>query len=32
MKLLTAVLTVTVVAALIANRDDIARYMRMRQM
>jgi hypothetical protein len=32
MKLLTAVLVVTVVAALIANRDDIARYMRMRQM
>jgi uncharacterized protein DUF6893 len=32
MKLLTTVLAVTVVAALIANRDDIARYMRMRQM
>jgi hypothetical protein len=32
MKLLTAVLAVTVVAALIANRDDIARYLRMRQM
>jgi hypothetical protein len=32
MKLLTAVLAVTVVAALIANRDDIARYVRMRQM
>jgi hypothetical protein len=32
MKLLTAVLAVTLVAALIANRDDIARYMRMRQM
>jgi hypothetical protein len=32
MKLLTAVLAATLVAALIANRDDIARYMRMRQM
>jgi hypothetical protein len=32
MKLLTAVLAMTVVAALIANRDDIARYVRMRQM
>jgi hypothetical protein len=32
MKLLTAVLAVTVVAALIANRDDIARYLRMRLM
>ena len=32
MKLLAAVVTVTIVAALIANRDDIARYLRMRQM
>jgi uncharacterized protein DUF6893 len=32
MKLLTAVLTVTVIATLIANRDDIVRYIRMRQM
>jgi hypothetical protein len=32
MKLLAAVLTVTIVATLIANRDDIARYLRMRQM
>ena len=32
MKLLTVALTVTVIATLIANRDDIARYIRMRQM
>ena len=32
MKLLTAVLTATVVATLIANRDDIVRFVRMHQM
>jgi hypothetical protein len=32
MKLLAAVLTVTIVATLVANRDDIVRIMRMRQM
>jgi len=31
-KLLTAVLTMAVIATLVANRDDIARYIRMRQM
>jgi hypothetical protein len=32
MKLLAAVLTVTIIATLVANRDDIVRIMRMRQM
>ena len=32
MKLLAVVLTATIVGLLIANRDDITRYLQMRQM